>query len=395
MILITFLPLMFALTSSDRVVFYGDSITEQRLYTTYVEVFVRTRYPTLKTEFFNAGVGGDATWGGWTGDPKTRVARDVAPHKPTRITIMLGMNDGGYVPYSQRIYDIFVEWYDKLLNLMTETAPAAKFTLIRTSPFDDFTGRPSQFKGYNETLLRFGGHVESLAKKRGDGYVDFNEPLADAIKKAHADNPSIAEAMLPDQIHPGPSGHLIMAAQLLKSWGAGAVVSSVEIDAKSGDAVQQINTQVTNLHNLSWQQLDKALPFPVDGAMAPATQYSNFQKTLNQQILRVTHLQPGRYELLIDDQSVGKWNSDALAEGVNLSSSTTPMLKQALNVLDLATKRNETAHTARFQIGFSLAEFKAATGARSALEKLGREIGEKEHLAAQPTPHRFKLIRSS
>jgi hypothetical protein len=35
----------FELKDGDRVVFYGDSITEQRLYTTYVEQYVLTRYP--------------------------------------------------------------------------------------------------------------------------------------------------------------------------------------------------------------------------------------------------------------------------------------------------------------------------------------------------------------
>ena len=35
----------FALKDGDRVVFYGDSITEQRLYTTYVEHYVLTHYP--------------------------------------------------------------------------------------------------------------------------------------------------------------------------------------------------------------------------------------------------------------------------------------------------------------------------------------------------------------
>ena len=37
----------FYLKDGDRVVFYGDSITEQRLYTTYTETYVVTRFPQL------------------------------------------------------------------------------------------------------------------------------------------------------------------------------------------------------------------------------------------------------------------------------------------------------------------------------------------------------------
>ena len=35
----------FYLKHGDRVVFYGDSITDQRLYTTIAETYVVTRYP--------------------------------------------------------------------------------------------------------------------------------------------------------------------------------------------------------------------------------------------------------------------------------------------------------------------------------------------------------------
>ena len=38
-------PTSFYLKDGDRVVFYGDSITDQRLYTTFTETFVVTRFP--------------------------------------------------------------------------------------------------------------------------------------------------------------------------------------------------------------------------------------------------------------------------------------------------------------------------------------------------------------
>jgi len=46
------------------VVFYGDSITEQRLYTTFVETFVLTRYPQLNVRFVNSGWGRETVAGG-------------------------------------------------------------------------------------------------------------------------------------------------------------------------------------------------------------------------------------------------------------------------------------------------------------------------------------------
>ena len=51
----------FYLRNNDTVVFYGDSITEQRLYTLFAEAFVVTRYPELNVKFVHSGWGGAST----------------------------------------------------------------------------------------------------------------------------------------------------------------------------------------------------------------------------------------------------------------------------------------------------------------------------------------------
>src|SRR2546428_1208922 len=52
----------FFIKDGDRVVFLGDSITEQRLYTTYIEAYALTRHPNWKLSFRNVGWGGDTSW---------------------------------------------------------------------------------------------------------------------------------------------------------------------------------------------------------------------------------------------------------------------------------------------------------------------------------------------
>ena len=86
----------FQLVNGDRVVFYGDSITDQRLYTTMVENYVVTRFPRLNVSFVHSGWGGDRVSGGGGGPIDVRLQRDVFAYKPTVMTVMLGMNDGGY-----------------------------------------------------------------------------------------------------------------------------------------------------------------------------------------------------------------------------------------------------------------------------------------------------------
>src|SRR5579872_4973541 len=52
----------FLIHDGDRVVFLGDSITEQRLYTTYIEAYALTRHPDWRLWFRNVGWGGDSSW---------------------------------------------------------------------------------------------------------------------------------------------------------------------------------------------------------------------------------------------------------------------------------------------------------------------------------------------
>src|SRR5437588_9102227 len=84
----------FFLKKGDVVVVMGDSITEQRLYSNYLELWSQTRFPAYDLVFRNVGIGGDTSGGG-----NARFKRDVLPFKPTALTVDFGRNDGGYQPF--------------------------------------------------------------------------------------------------------------------------------------------------------------------------------------------------------------------------------------------------------------------------------------------------------
>ena len=48
----------------DRIVFLGDSITEQYQYSNAIELYLTTRFPDANFFFLNAGIGGDTANGG-------------------------------------------------------------------------------------------------------------------------------------------------------------------------------------------------------------------------------------------------------------------------------------------------------------------------------------------
>src|SRR6476620_6465339 len=77
----------FALKNGDTVVFYGDSITDQRLYTTFAETYVLTRFPELRVRVVHSGWGGDRVSGAGGGPIDLRLRRDVIAYRPTVMTI--------------------------------------------------------------------------------------------------------------------------------------------------------------------------------------------------------------------------------------------------------------------------------------------------------------------
>jgi len=132
----------FAIADGDHVVFYGDSITEQRQYTSDIENFILTRYPTLHVDFFQSGVGGDRVTGGKYGPIDQRLHRDIFDHNPTVVTVMLGMNDGGYRQYDADIFTTYANGYRYLLDagiapghiamLSVSSIPVCAFTSSRS-----------------------------------------------------------------------------------------------------------------------------------------------------------------------------------------------------------------------------------------------------------------------
>ena len=390
----------FYLKDGDRVVFYGDSITEQRLYTTYTETYVVTRFPQLNVHFVHSGVGGDRVTGGWAGPIDLRLKRDVFPYKPTVMTIMLGMNDGSYRAFDTKIFDIYKTGYQHILDSVKETLPSIRLTLIQPSPYDDVT-RPARFAGgYNAVMIRYGQFVKEMALQQDCSLADLNTSLVAALEKAETIDPETAKKIIPDRVHPGPSGHLLMAEALLKAWNAPATVTAVEIDAAAVRAVQTENTEVSDLkasNGLSWTQNDKALPMPVnmeDPVVKLAMQSSDFFKALDWQPLKVVGLKGRQYLLKIDGLELGSFTRQQLADGLNLAELPTPMVKQSQAVHDFTVKHNNI-HAVRWrelQVTLAQQPLPHLPQALEALDNVEDDLVALQRQNAQPRNHHYELL---
>lgn len=399
----------FYLKEGDRVVFYGDSITDQRLYTTFAETYVVTRFPKMNVSFVHSGWGGDRVTGGGGGPIDIRLKRDVFAYKPTVMTIMLGMNDASYRPFDQNIFNTYANGYQKIITDVKKELPGIRITVIQPSPFDDVTRNPTFEGGYNAVLLRYSSYVKELAQKENLQVADLNNPVVVALQKAKSldtskpANPNdmtLAQRIIPDRVHPGPGGHLLMAEALLKAWNAPALVSRTEISVGSGVQTQAANTSLTGVEwkngTLRWTQTDEALPMPIDlgdPATALSVKASDVVEALDQQPLKVTGLTANRYMLRIDGQAVGTFSKEELGQGINLAMLPTPMAKQAADVHYLTRLHNDIHFTKWRSVHVPHQDNLTAYYKKTmdALDRADADLVKQQRTAAQPKARRFEL----
>ena len=394
----------FYLHDGDRVVFYGDSITDQRLYTSFIETYVITRFPTLKVSFVNSGWSGDTVGGGDGGLIDVRLSRDVISFHPTVMTIMLGMNDGGYEPFNQKKFDAFSTGYRHIVDSVKKALPGIRITAIEPSPFDEVTSPPTlsgkPLLGYNEVLIRYGQFVQALGKKEGLEVVDFNAPVVNVLKKAMVLDPRLAKKIIPDRIHPAAAGHMVMAESILKAWDAPSTVTAVVIDFDNMRVEEERNTRAEHLVRngaaFSWTQMDGSLPMPVDlknPLVKLVLRCSGFVKALDQEKLTVKHLSALSYVLKIDGKSVGTFTSQKLAAGINLAVLPTPMTQQAQQVHKLTLEHNDLhgAYVESIQVPSEGGSWPHRKEALKALDQLEQDMVERQRAEAQPKMHHYSL----
>ena len=384
-----------AIHDGDRVVFYGDSITAQRLYTRFVEDFALTRYPQMHVTFFNAGVPGDTVNGGYTGDRAARLTRDLFPHQPTVVTIMLGMNDGYYMPFDPKYLGIFEDGYRAMVKQIQTQDPAARLTLISTTPYDEVT-HGTEFANYNGAVSRNAGFVRDFASSSHLPFADFHQVVSSLLDAGHRSNPSLAAFLVSDRIHPGEAAHWVMAAELARAWGLSPIVSNVRLDATRPQVVSADNAQVTDVAtkdgSLQWTQQDNALPLPLplhDVMIQFALANSNLA-AMDQQILRVDGLSASQYTLRIDGRAIGSFTRDQLAAGVNLALLHTPMEDQAREVDGIEKKRTGVDETI-FNVVIEDPKVEGASDAARVLRAKEAMWVEEQRKAAQPKPHNFEV----
>lgn len=386
----------FFFKAGDRVLFLGDSITEQYQYSTDIELYLTTRFPNWNCLFLNAGISGDTATGG-----ANRFASHVLAEKPTAITINFGMNDGGYGAFDQNRNNGYVQNTEKMLT----DAKAAGVRVALCSPNAVDRRIQERFKLYLETQKQFYEPLAGLAAKHGARFADQYAITRSELERMEKDE---AKTVIPfgDGFHTSSNGGMMMAHAILTALKAPALVSDVSVDAASKSTKTQacaVSNASVAVDEVEFDRLDESLPLPVQKDWVSLLPYLNELKDLNWYGLKVAGLAEGNYKLSIDGVEIGKYSSKQLAEGVNVGNVTAgPIHAQAQKVFDTINAKNAIVHQ-RFRgvVMFNAPDWLADVVAErkpAELNKRMEQIKAKQaevYELAKPTKHRWKLERAA
>src|SRR5689334_19866003 len=114
------------LEPGDMVAVIGDSITEQKQYSVFIEDYLLMCQPVEKVQVAQFGWGGETA----TGFEK-RMKNDMLRFKPMLITTCFGMNDGGYTALTKERADLYRE---STQHIIDKAKKAGVRTIVIGSP---------------------------------------------------------------------------------------------------------------------------------------------------------------------------------------------------------------------------------------------------------------------
>ena len=370
----------FALKDGDRVVFYGDSITEQRLYTTYVEHYVLTHYPDRRVTFVNTGWGGDKVTGN---DCKpcagvgglARIKRDVLDYRPTVVTLLFGMNDGQYVDFDPAIMKVYEDGLTAIIRELKAKTNARIYVMTPTV-YDGTRHTPwSKTDRYNDVLDRYSEAANQIAQHEGLPVIDLHTVTTEALRQAKKNNPDYTFAS--DGVHPEEDGQLLMTAGILRAWGA------------SPEGVE-LNKQVSHEASLT---VNAPLPWPKPLPSEKLRSVSPQIMALGEVRLRLTGLPTGKYKIKVDGKDAGEYTAEALAAGFPIGLLSEKANEQSGTIATLIRKRADIFFWRWRQLEVLLAtEYKSATEVVSSFTPLIAEMQERARLLA--ALHQYQLVIS-
>ena len=200
--------------NGERIIFFGDSITEQGVkpngYVTIVGADLKTRYPDLGIEIIGAGVSGNKV-----PDLQKRLSRDVIEKKPTTVVIYIGINDVWHWNLNSLRGTTKEEFEGGLREIVARIQYSGAEVILCTPSVigekrDSSNAQDAMLKEYSAISRR-------VAKDRGIRLCDLQTAFVAYLAEHNLENKQ--EGILTtDGVHLNDEGNKLVAKELLKYY---------------------------------------------------------------------------------------------------------------------------------------------------------------------------------
>ncbi len=310
------------LPPNARVAVIGDSITEQKIYSKYIETYLLACTGRSDIRVFQFGWSGERA-GGFA----ARLENDLAVFNPNVATTCYGMNDGSYRPYAP---EVGAE-YEKNMRLVIEGLKKVGVKVMAIgSPGGvdpDFFKKNVTGADYNDNLAHLRDIAKKLAEENKQPFANVHDTMMSALTKSKA---ALGKEYGPfggDGFHPAPAGQLLMAQAFLKALGFDGDIGRVTIDMKgpntasSGHVVKDLKLGSVTLESTKWPFVFDADPKSA-GSNRSILPFTSFNEDLNRFTLKVLNLGTAKGKVTWGGQSK-EFTREQLEAGVNLAAEFT------------------------------------------------------------------------
>ena len=387
--------------SKETVVFLGDSITFDGLYTEYLETWLRTHETKTEWRFINSG-GSGFTLGnirdkGAVKNEPDFFANEVVAHEPTLIIASFGMFDGEFSPPEEARFKAFQEGIQRLIR-RTKTETKARLLLLTPPTFDhldaalpdvraaDSYTSKAPFKGYDKVLEGFRAWMLANSKNWPKVQVlDLHAAMHAHLEKRRGDEPKFT--LQPGHIRPNATGHMVIASALVKAWSQTPFTNACVIDAPSK------KVERGDVKNLAFDgktlQFDMKVPTPFarDPRWNSASVALEAFAALDRFALTVKGLPKGEYTLRVGNQVIAYLTSAELAQGLNLFDSIEfPAIKQSRQLLEYCDEKRRLGQRLKTSPSMTSRERESEHDRAKAIDKRLDELSRATELGIRITP---------
>ncbi|WP_295127565.1 SGNH/GDSL hydrolase family protein [uncultured Chitinophaga sp.] len=214
LLLIVITSMSMAVRKKQRIVFFGDSITQAGVnpggYITRIQQSLTDKKTADNYELIGAGIGGNKIY-----DLYLRMEDDVLAKKPDVVVIYVGINDVWHKSSSGTGTDL--DKFEKFYNAVIKKLKAQNIKVLLCTP--SVIGELNDFSNPQDgDLNQYSKTVRNIAQKNNCQLIDLRKAFVDYEVKNNTANEAKG-VLTTDRVHLNEKGNQLVADEMMKALG--------------------------------------------------------------------------------------------------------------------------------------------------------------------------------